>query len=143
MKRIRSISLALLVVLICSINVVFADDYVTQRTVPLGDDYSVIVENRISANQKNASAKTWASGPNVGTSVTATFYWFDTEYVNDDGTHGRFFQQTRTYGNYGSAGVYADTLNGAHKYYYKVISNHSASYGNERFSLNGLKTELR
>ncbi|MBR5676879.1 MAG: hypothetical protein IKX20_01925 [Paludibacteraceae bacterium] len=142
MKKTRIISLAFVLVMICVVSVALAADYVTPSTMPLGA-YTVTIENRISENQKNASAKTWAPNPNVGTSVTATFYWFDTEYDNGDGTYGRFFQQTKTFGNYGSATVVADTLTGVHKYYYKVISNHYASYGGESVSHNGLKTELR
>lgn len=142
MKKTRIICLAFIVTLFCTVSIAVAADYVNQYTSPMSG-YTVIIENRISENQKNASAKTWASVPNVGTSVTATFYWFDTEYDNGDGTYGKFFQQTRTFGNYGSATVYADTLNGAHKYYFKVISNHYASYNNETYIRNGLKIELR
>lgn len=77
--------------------------------------------NYISSTKTSANAKTHTSSVYAAATANATFFWvnYDTQSFGSSYKHDS---------NYGNAEVYADSTSGTGKYYYKVVSYHSASY---------------
>ena len=96
--------------------------YFSQENRSLPGDISVRFKNGIDITQKTAGAETWTSYPNSDASVTATFYWEDTE----TGLQGTYY---RTQGGPGAVEVYGASLVNTSRIYFKVISSHLAGYG--------------
>jgi len=77
--------------------------------------------NAISSTKRSANAKTHTSSINAAATANATFYWVD----YNAHTFGSSYKHAS---NYGNAEVYADSTENTAKYYYQVVSYHSASY---------------
>ncbi len=105
---------------------------------------TVIFSNSISTDLLSANASTWTGSPSTDAYVSATFYWMN----SITGDFGSIF---RSNGNYGAAYVSVSVndipnLDLAHfegYTFYKVISNHIASYNGSMVFKNGLTTRTR
>lgn len=129
MKKKVFILLAIIAVVVIQSTSVLASR--SQQTGMIGE-VDVRVSNEISDTKRIASAITWTSSPDATASVNATFYW--TDY--DNTYMGSTYKST---GNHGSAGVYGiGTEQNRDVYYYKVISNHSATYNGGSYSYSNL-----
>ena len=139
-RRIVLLTILLGLLIIQSIEV-----FATQRSNPLPvytyqtpientvQGVKVRFKNGIAGDQKTGGAETWTSSPSSSTYVSAMFYWMDP--VND--TMG---SSPKSEGSNGSSAVYADSLTGTNREYYKVISSHIATVGGNTLTNPSLTT---
>lgn len=134
MKK-RILGITLLLTLLCSLSLCFADDKVTTREGDLGDCHCV-ARNKITENLRTASATTSITGSQSGTSasVTATLYYINTKTGGTGSYHGG------NGGQYG--GSYSQTTPDANTVFYRVESSHTASYNDMVFSVPNLVTTI-
>ena len=131
MKKRLSALVALVLTMVMSISVACADDYHNEGTIGL-PGRSISCKNVITQNTKESYA--WTSGgTSTYVSVEATYYIYNT-----------FFQTKSTAHDAKSSSIYAridaDSLVGTSEVYYKTVSNHYGSYGENNGTINGLTT---
>ena len=98
--------------------------YHNEYTNALQPYASVTFKNGIDITKKESGTESWSDYPFTDTSVNATFYWFEV-----DNNH-IIIGSGSSYGSDGAQGgsaVEAPSLTNEWKYYYQVISNHTAS----------------
>lgn len=98
-------------------------------------DIEVKYGNYISADSTGASAVTRTTDRNARASCEAVFYWYDTET-------DRFGACEKSFGNSGSASVYADSLEGTGRRYYMVVSSHEVSGDRQECFCTGFETTV-
>ncbi len=121
-----AITVMIIAMLLCTITATSAE-YVSSDYGAL-QNIRVDVKNQISTSMQDGYAFTHPQSAYVGSYVSATFYWVN-QKTDELGTTYRWD------GRNGNADVSAPTLTG-HIRYYKVISHHTASYGNSQLSFN-------
>lgn len=94
-------------------------------------------KNGVDSTRHESGAETYATHPFAGTSVYATFYWVE---YNTDHTIKASGMSNKSDGAAGMSAVEADSLAYTNKYYYYVVSNHTASYSGQISSFSGLAT---
>lgn len=131
MKKVKAlISIALIVAMFCSIGTAVANH--AEGAVA---GYHVDCDNYISANKKNCGASTAAANNVVDVTVSLSYYWMDP-------MTGERFSNGGGNGGSGGAGVGGPTLTGT-KIYYKVVSDHYASYQDQSYTCPGLTTIIQ
>ena len=98
-------------------------------------DIEVKYGNYISADSTGASAVTRTTDRNARASCEAVFYWYDTET-------DRFGACEKSFGDSGSASVYADSLEGTGRRYYMVVSSHGVSGDRQECFCTGFETTV-
>lgn len=98
--------------------------YHSDYTTDLQPYANITFRNGIDSTKKEAGAESWSNYPFTSTSVDATFYWFEVDNLHQiigTGTSHGFD------GAQGGSATEAPSLTGVLKYYYQVISDHTAS----------------
>ena len=98
-------------------------------------DIEVKYGNYISADSTGASAVTRTTDRKARASCEAVFYWYDTET-------DRFGACEKSFGDSGSASVYADSLEGTGRRYYMVVSSHGVSGDRQECFCTGFETTV-
>ena len=109
----------------------------TEYTTNLQPYASITFRNGISADKHEAGAESWSNYPFTRTSVNATFYW------NRYDMNGILVETGTTYlwdGHDGCSSVEVPSTSGTRKYYYQVVSNHSADCNGPSISYPNLTT---
>ena len=94
-------------------------------------------KNGIDITKQESGAESYATYPFAGTSVYATFYWVE---YNPNHTIKASGTSNKSDGASGMSAVEANSFAGTLKYYYQVVSNHTASYSGQISSFSGLTT---
>ena len=119
----KSLLLLVLVIGMLAMQTRFVNAYGSQQTGTI-NGVNVTFSNYLDSSQKQGDASTQTTSQYAAATVQATVYWVDYSSLNF-GTSYKHFE------NFGSASVVADYLSEQYKYYYKVSSYHTASYGGQ------------
>lgn len=131
MKKAKTlITIAFVLAMICSIGAAVANYTGHEESAVAG--YPVSFDNYITSDKKNCGASTSAGNSVVWASVSVSYYWYD-----PIGDH--MYSNGRGNGSQGGAGAGGPELTGALNYY-KIISDHVATYQNMGCYCNDLTT---
>lgn len=140
MKRTIMLLGCVIVLMVSSITVVKAEDHISVANGAV-HNYSTQGKNYIRDDKKKAGAQTTYSQTNCPTTVwfSATMTWYDPTTGTIPGVDYNIYKGGS--GSYWAADYYELNHTGeANHYFYRVVSNHSTTWGNETWSYNGLTT---